>query len=115
MSSKQKRWQSVDKASIPIQTLVDRYLSACRSAGMSPKTIHGYNEKLRRYVRLVGGTLGNFTLATVRQHLTSLQTAKKWEGHPYMHSNQETLSTTTIRNHVRVLTSFSMWLDAEEC
>ena len=39
MSFKQKRWDSVEKASIPIATLVDRYLSACRSAGMSPKTI----------------------------------------------------------------------------
>ncbi len=46
MSSKEKRWESVDKTSIPIQTLVDRYLAACHSAGMSPKTIHGYHEKL---------------------------------------------------------------------
>jgi hypothetical protein len=29
----------VDKASIPIATLVDRYLSSCRSCAMSPKTI----------------------------------------------------------------------------
>ena len=65
-------WQSVGKASIPIETLVNRYLSACRSAGMSPKTIRDYNEKLKRYVRMAGGILGGFTLETVRQHLTSL-------------------------------------------
>ena len=87
MSSKQKRWESVDKTSINIATLVDRYLSACRSAGLSLKTIRGYDEKLRRYVRRVGGTLDDFTLDTVRQHLTSLQSAKKWEGHPYIHEN----------------------------
>lgn len=113
MSSRQKRWESVDKTSIPITTLVDRYLSVCRSAGMSPKTIRGYNEKLERYVRVVGGTLRNFTLETVRQHLSSLQKAKKWEGHPYTPSTQETLSTTTIRNHGRVLASFTAWLENE--
>lgn len=47
MSSKQKRWESVDKASILIETLVDRYLSACHSAGMTPKTLRGYHEKLK--------------------------------------------------------------------
>jgi hypothetical protein len=46
MSSKQKKWESVDKTSIPIQTLVDRYLAACHLAGMSLKTIRGYHEKL---------------------------------------------------------------------
>ncbi|MAF84878.1 MAG: hypothetical protein CL875_00065 [Dehalococcoidales bacterium] len=54
------------KASIPIATLVDRYLSACRSAGMSPKTIRGYNEKLKRYVHMMGGMLGGFILEAVR-------------------------------------------------
>jgi len=101
MSVKQKRWQTVEKASIPIATLVDRYLSCCQSAGMSPKTIRGYNEKLQRYVRMVGGTLGDFTLETVRQHLSNLQKAKKWEGHPWIFPKEETLSTTTIRNHGR--------------
>ena len=113
MSFKQKRWNSVEKSSIPIATMVDRYLSACRSSGMSPKTIRGYNEKLNRYVRMSGGTLGNFTLEIVRRHLTLLQKAKKWDGHPYMPSTQETLSTTSIRNHGRVLSSFATWLEDE--
>lgn len=114
MSVKQKRWQTVEKAPIPIATLVDRYLSCCQSASMSPKTIRGYNEKLQRYVRMVGGTLGDFTLETVRQHLSNLQKAKKWEGHPWIFPKEETLSTTTIRNHGRVLASFSAWLYDEE-
>ncbi len=59
MSSRQERWESVDKVPIPTASLVDRYLSACRPAGMSTKTIHGYNEKLKRYVRMVGGTLSD--------------------------------------------------------
>jgi len=113
MSSRQKRWESVDRASIPISTLVERYLSACRSAGMSRKTIRGYDEKLRRYVRLVGGSLGDFSLQSVRQHLTDLQGARKWEGHPFMPPTEETLSSTTVRNHGRVLSSFANWLQAE--
>ena len=114
MSVKQKRWQTVEKASIPIATLVDRYLSCCQSAGMSPKTIRGYNEKLQRYVRMVGGTLGGFTLETVRQQLGNLQKAKKWEGHPWIFLKEDTVSPTTVRNHGRVLTSFSAWLYDEE-
>ncbi len=104
----------MEKTSIPIATLVDRYLSACHSAGMSPKTIRGYNEKLQRYVRMVGGTLADFTLEAVRYHLTNLQKARKWEGHPYTPPATETLSTTTIRNHARVLTGFAQWLFSEE-
>jgi integrase/recombinase XerC/integrase/recombinase XerD len=114
MSVKQKRWQTVEKTSIPIATLVDRYLSACQSAGMSPKTIHGYNEKLQRYVRMVGGTLGDFTLEMVRQHLSNLQKSRKWDGHPRIPSTDDTLSKTTIRNHGRALASFSAWLHEEE-
>jgi hypothetical protein len=108
MSFKQKRWDSVEKASIPIAILVGRYLSACRSAGMSPKTIRGYNEKLKRYIRVVGETLGGFTLDRVRQYLAALQQAKKCEGHPYIPSAQETLSTTSIRNRGSVLSSFAI-------
>jgi hypothetical protein len=59
MSSRQKKWKSVDKASTPIASLLDRCLSACRPAGMGPKIIHGYNEKLKRYVRIVGGALSD--------------------------------------------------------
>lgn len=103
----------MDKASIPIETLVERYLSACHSAGMTPKTLRGYNEKLRRYMRVVGGTLDDFTLDTVREHLSSLQKARKWDGHPYVPSTQDTLSMTTIRNHGRVLASFASWLEIE--
>lgn len=113
MSSRQKRWESVEKASIPIETLVDRYLSACCSAAMSPKTIRGYHEKLKRYVRTMGGTLVDFTLEAVRQHLASLQRAEKWEGHPHTPSTGEKLSATTIRNHGRVLASFASWLEIE--
>ena len=112
--SRQKRWQSVDKASIPIQTLVERYLSVCQPAGMSSKTIRGYDEKFKRYVRMVGGTLGDFTLETVRRRLTNLQNSKRRDGYPYTPSTDETLSTTTVGNHVRALVSFSRWLHTEE-
>ena len=104
----------MDKASTPIVTFVDRYLSACHSAGMSSKTIRSYNEKLKRYMRMVGGTLSDFNLETIRCHLTNLQNSKKWQGHPCTPPGTQTLSTTTVRNHARVLTSFARWLYNEE-
>ena len=90
MSSSQQRWESVDKTSIPIITLVDRYLSACRSAGMSPKTIRGYKEKLTRYTNMSGGNLGDFSIEVVRNYPASLQKAKKWEGNPFTPTTKET-------------------------
>jgi site-specific recombinase XerD len=114
MFVKQKRWESVEKASIPIKTLVDRYLSECYSAGMSSKTIRSYDEKLHRYVRMVGGILGDFNLNTIRHHLTNLQNCKKWQDHPCTPTKDQYLSPTTVRNHARVLTSFARWLFNEE-
>jgi site-specific recombinase XerD len=113
MSSKQKRWESLDKASIDIKVLVDHYISACRSAGFSDKTIRGYNEKLGRYVRQVGGTLGDFTLDRVREHLTSLKDAKKWSTHPGIPTKKKSLSPTTVRHHGMILLGFSRWLFEE--
>ena len=113
MSTKQRRWNTVDKSSIKIEILIERYLSACRSAGMSPKTLRGYNEKLQRYLRMVGGCLGDFTLDTVRDHLINLQDSIKWEGHPLISRKAEKLSPTSVRNHGMVLTGFSKWLFEE--
>jgi site-specific recombinase XerD len=113
MSSKQRRWNTVDKSSIKIEILIERYLSACRSAGMSPKTLRGYNEKLRRYLHMAGGCLGDFTLDTVREHLINLQDSIKWEGHPLISRKAEKLSPTSVRNHGMVLAGFSKWLFEE--
>ena len=57
MSSRQKKWESVDRASVLGASLLDQCLSACRPAGMGPKIIHDY--KLKRYVHMVGSTLSN--------------------------------------------------------
>ena len=59
-------------------------------------------------MRPVGGILGDFTLDTIRKHIVSIQKAKKWEGHPPTPSIQETVSTTAIRGHGRVLTTFAV-------
>jgi hypothetical protein len=75
MSLRQRSRDSLDKASVPIATLVERYLSDCHAAGMTPNTLRGYREELTRYVRVTAGTPGDFTLATLRGHLARLQTA----------------------------------------
>jgi len=103
----------VDKSSIKIEILVERYLSACRSAGMSPKTLRGYNEKLQRYCHMVGGCLGDFNLNIVREHLINLQATPKWKDHPFIKKHTEKLSATSIRGHGMVLCGFSTWLYEE--
>jgi site-specific recombinase XerD len=63
---------------------------------------------------MVGDTLGDFNLDTVRHHLSKLQSCKKWQDHPSTPTKDQYLSPTIVRNHARVLTSFARWLFNEE-
>jgi len=114
MFKKIPSWHEMDKTQISLDTLVEEYLTTCRLEGKSPKTIRGYREKLSRFVNTVGGTLADLNLHTARAYVASLQKARKYEGHLYQPLTNEPISVMTVRNHVRVLTAFSSWLEREE-
>lgn len=114
MYKKTLSWQEMDKTDISLATLVEEYLITCRLEGKTPKTIRGYREKLSRYVNTVGGTLADFSLSTARAYVASLQSANKFESHPFRLLIKEPLSVMTVRNHIRALTAFSSWLERED-
>jgi len=114
MFKKTLSWDEMDKSTISLITLIEEYITTCRLEGKSPKTIRGYREKLLRFVREVGGTLANFSLPMVRAYIGSLQEARRFEGHTWHLVTNERLSAMTVRNHARVLTAFSTWLEHED-
>jgi site-specific recombinase XerD len=50
----------------------------------------------------------------VREYISYLQTAPKYQGHPYNPAQDQPMSAANVRNHVRVLRSFSSWLEREQ-
>jgi site-specific recombinase XerD len=108
-----KRWTQVIKATTPLATLADLYLTTCRTEGKTAKTLRGYAEKLGRYVRWLDGDLSDFTLVSVRAYLAMRQQEPKWRGHPTIPQTNARLSLTTVGNDVRVLKGFSTWLSEE--
>jgi site-specific recombinase XerD len=108
-----QRWEQLDKTSIPIVEIAERYFASCRVEGKTPSTLRGYREKLGRFVRWFDGPLGEFSIQTVREYIAMLQNARKSEGHPPTPQTDKLVSAQTVTNHVRVRKAFSTWLFEE--
>ena len=109
-----KRWKKMGKNHIPISSLIDQYILTCRTEGKTFSTLRGYKEKLRRFLGWEEtAKLGNFTVEMVRDYISHLQSARKYEGHPVNPTQDRLLSQAAVRNHVMVLRSFSSWLYRE--
>ena len=105
----------MDKKNIPLSSLANQYIVTCRTEGKTPKTLRGYGEKLRRFLGWgVGATLDDFTVEMAREFISHLQTTRKYEAHPLNPTQENFLSQASVRNHVRVLRSFSSWLYREQ-
>ena len=108
-------WKKMDKKNIPLSSLVDQYILTCRTEGKTPKTLRGYQEKLQRFLRWCGdSTMDSFSVEMVREYISYLQTVNRYEGHPFKPHDETQMSSANVRNHVRVLRSFSSWLEREE-
>lgn len=59
-------------------------------------------------------TLADFSVEMVREYISYLQAALKYEWHPYNPVQKTPMSAANVRNHVRVLCSFSSWLELEQ-
>ena len=102
------------KSHIPTSSLVDQYILTCRTEGKTFSTIRGYREKLRRFLGWgEAAKLGDFTVEMVRDYISHLQSAHKFEGHPFNPTQAKLLSQAAVRNLVIVLRSFSSRLDRE--
>jgi site-specific recombinase XerD len=103
----------MDWGRIPLERLVAEYLLVCRTEGKTPKTLRGYREKLGRFCRWLNGSLDDFTLGVVRVHIGELQSARKYEDHPYTPAGEEGLAAITVKGHAVVLKGFATWLHEE--
>jgi len=103
-------WEQMDTAHIPLENLVNEYLMVCRTEGKTPKTLRGYKEKLGRYCRWLNGSLGDFTLRQTRAYIATLQQARKYEGNPFVPTQEKGLSSQTVKGHAVVLKGFATWL-----
>ncbi len=114
INKRRTRWEKMDKKNILLSSLANQYIVTCRTEGKTPKTLRGYGEKLRRFLGWgVGATLDDFTVEMVREFISHLQTTRKYEAHPLNPTQDNFLSQAAVRNHVRVLRSFSSWLYRE--
>jgi site-specific recombinase XerD len=114
IKERRTRWGKMGKSHIPTSSLVDQYILTCRTEGKTFSTIRGYREKLRRFLGWgEAAKLGDFTVEMVRDYISHLQSAHKFEGHPFNPTQAKLLSQAAVRNLVIVLRSFSSRLDRE--
>ena len=101
----------MNKSEIPLVRPTEQYLITCRSEGKILSTLRGYSEKLGRFIRWCEeACLADFSVELVREYIVYLQSAPKYENHPFHQSQGAHMSAANVRNHVRVLRSFSSWL-----
>ena len=114
MRSKRIRWETMDKRDIPLSKLAEHYFTTCATEGKTPSTVHGYRQKLGRFVRWVeDATLSEFSVELAREYISYLKSAPKFENHPIKSSNGDHMSAANVQNHVRVLRAFWSWLHRE--
>jgi integrase/recombinase XerC/integrase/recombinase XerD len=106
-----------------IETLdefIHQYKLSNRAEGKSPKTIIWYDEILKAYLhhqqmdQNYCNDLSGFTINVVREYILYLSNKLKFDGHPYIPTQNSTLSPQTLRCHIRVLKAFSTWLYLNE-
>lgn len=104
--------------SLALVTLTRAYLDDLKVRGYKPKTIRGYELKLRRFTRWaesVGATqLQQLNVPLAKDYIAYLQTQHRWMTHPYpKRKPQPLLSPVAIRNYIRDLKTFAAWLADE--
>ena len=110
-TTRNRKWQELEKTSTSLERLARHFDSYNRSDGKSPNTVIWYSRVLKYFQRYLeeGGysaRLGDLTLQLVREFVVYLQTREKWHGHPDVRSRDGHLSPTSINNYVRGLRAF---------
>ena len=105
---------------IAFDEIIQRYELSNRADGKSLITIRGYNEILTSFSRFQRDNgsrndLSGFTIDAAREYTLYLRNRPKFDGHPYIPTQNTTLSPQTIRCHTRGLKAFSTWLHLEGC
>lgn len=118
VKTKNKRWQDLEKGSIPLDRLTQHFEAYNRSEGKSPKTVEWYRRVLRHFGQYLNGSghsteLRYLTLEVVREFILYLQTRQKWETHPHIRCKGVPIAAISVQNYVRGLRGFFSWLHRE--
>jgi len=107
------------KASLIFEEFINRYKLSNRAEGKSEETIQWYDEILKSfgvYLKNTGNSNGIpcLNLENAREYILYLRDKPKFEGHPFIPTQNETLLPQTLRCHTRGLKAFSTWLFLNE-
>jgi len=114
-----RRWEDLEKLTIPLAKLIEHYTIDLRSQNKSDKTVRWYIANLRSFEAWLKrhrrpGLLSDLDIDTVRLYVLYLQDEHpKYQGHPYTPSRGDRLSDYSVQGHVRTLRAFSSWLQRE--
>lgn len=115
--AKNKRWQELEKDSIPLNKLAQHFEAYNRSEGKSIRTVEGYSKVLNYFAEYLekndlSDRLADLNIDVVRDFILYLQTKKRRNSHPYTKPNGN-LSPASVQNYVRSLRPFFSWLHRE--
>jgi hypothetical protein len=54
MAAKRSRWPDVDKSEVPVKQLIQSFLLYHEDQNHTPKTVEFYDEKLNRFLKVIG-------------------------------------------------------------
>jgi len=116
----EKRWEEMSKLEMSLSQVIEDYTSDLKILRRSLKTISFYLRNLRMFLKWLKrhgyqGVLEDISLSTVKRYILYLEEDyRKYQDHPYMPKQDESLSPYSIQGHVRTLKALSSWLYREE-
>lgn len=113
-----RRWEELNKANIPLSKLIECYEIFNLTEGKSPKTISWYTDTLVTFEKFLWNSrestlLGDIGIQEVREFILYLQQKQKCNGSHGASSKDRRLSPFTVQGFVRSLKAFYTWLYQE--
>ena len=113
------RTSKKNKSILTFEEFINRYRLSNRAEGKSDKTIQWYDEILKSfYVHLKNTGNSNgiscLNMENAREYILYLRNKPKFDNHPFIPTQNKTLSPQTLRCHTRGLKAFSSWLFLNE-
>jgi len=104
-----------NKTIMVFEEFINRYRLSNRAEGKSEKTIQWYDDILKSFYVHLKNTGNNngiscLNMENAREYILYLRNKPRFEGHPFIPTQNATLSPQTLRCHTRGLKAFSTWL-----
>lgn len=96
---------------LTIQEATELFLVACEADGLRPTSVRFYVDRFKPFVAAFGSkALISVTSTQLRRYFADLQhRGQRWEGHPYIPSQEGGLAPDTVHGHFRAIRRFFNW------